>query len=315
MVNREPGRERGTIALGLRVRQVYRATVPKPLRDRVNSVRRLQEAGWKAPARWLYDPVFRNRRDALRSLAGMYDGQRCVVMGNGPSLNRTDLALLRDEYVWASNRAYLLFDRIDWRPSFWVAVDRRVTPDISPELTALQAELPDTQFFFPDDFLLKGTLQPSENTYWFTERHDTATFPEGAFSFDVAHHVAMVSTVTITALQLAVHLGFNPIYLIGCDTSYVIPSTATVENGDERLLLSTEDDDPNHFDRRYFGAGRKWHNPYPERMVKHYEAVRRITEPRGIRIVNLTVGGSLEAFDRQDYEEVFPMRPESEVGS
>ena len=58
-------------------------------------------------------------------------------MGNGPSLNKMDLSLFKSEYVWASNRAYLLFDRIKWRPSYYVAVDKRVIPDNYEEINSI----------------------------------------------------------------------------------------------------------------------------------------------------------------------------------
>jgi len=62
-------------------------------------------------------------------------------------------------------------------------------------------------------------------------------------------------------LQLAVYLGFNPIYLIGCDTTYSIPSTVQKVDKVGDKLISTHDDDPNHFSSKYFGKGSKWHNP------------------------------------------------------
>lgn len=80
------------------------------------------------------DPMLQNSMHQLRTLQGQYAGQCCFLMGNGPSLNQTNLYQLAGEYVWGVNRCYLLFDRIDWRPAFYVAIDTRLVPDIAPEL-------------------------------------------------------------------------------------------------------------------------------------------------------------------------------------
>lgn len=94
----------------------------------------------------------------LEALRGMYRGQRCFLMGNGPSLNNMDLDLLENEIVWGSNRCYLLFDRIRWRPRFYTAVDTLVVPDNMREINQLSKELPDSLFFYPVEFHYEGIL-------------------------------------------------------------------------------------------------------------------------------------------------------------
>ena len=227
-------------------------------------------------------------------------------MGNGPSLNQMDLGLLAGESVWGANRCYLLFERIDWRPAFYVSVDKRVVPDIAQEIAALFRELTQTLFFFPVEFRERGLLPSAPNVYWYREVDiDETDLPDGTFSRDAAQFVTTVRTVTVAAMQLAAFLGFNPIYLIGCDTSYSIPSTARSEGDSGEKLVSTEDDDPNHFDPSYFGKGRKWHNPHVERMIFHYEQARKVCDAMGVEVYNATVGGKLEVFPRVDYRTLF----------
>lgn len=248
----------------------------------------------------LWDAGHRRVVRRMRTLRNRYRGRRCFVMGNGPSLNRMDLSLLQDDYVWGLNRCHLLFDRIPWRPAFITAVDKRVVPDIALELDSLIREMPRTLFFFPHSFRRAGILRGDRNTYWFYEPPC-----KGSFSRDASCWVSPVHTVTITALQLATYLGFSPVYLIGCDTAYKVKSSVRRAAENPLLLTSTEDDDENHFDPRYFGKNRKWHEPYPERMIGHYRLVRRICESLGIKICNATVGGNLEVFPRVDYRDLF----------
>ena len=147
---------------------------------------------------------------SLREMQSTQAGHRCVVMGNGPSLNDMDLHVFAKEKVWCTNRAYLLFDRIKWRPKFFTAIDRRVVPDIAGELNELPRSLPSTQFFWPTHFY-GDHLQAHSNVHWFREHVvDEQDFPDSVFSNDCSKSVVHGRTVTITALQLAVYLGFNP---------------------------------------------------------------------------------------------------------
>ncbi len=254
----------------------------------------------------LKDPAARAMSGRLRELKGAYRGRRCFIMGNGPSLNKMDLDLFADEYVWGANRCFLLYDRIKWRHKLYAAMDTRVVPDAAGEIAAMIEQLPETKFFFPYMFRAKRILPGGPNVYWFNQiclrEYD---LPAGMFSADPAHWVYEACTVTIAAMQLAVHMGFNPIYLIGCDTSYSVAPTVKTEGGDPDKLVSTADDDANHFDPSYFGAGRKWHDPHVERMIFHYAQSQRVCRQLGAQVYNATVGGALEVFPRVDYAELF----------
>lgn len=226
-------------------------------------------------------------------------------MGNGPSLNEMDLERFAGETVWGSNRCYLLFDRISWRPSCFVSVDRRVLPDIADDVQRVIADLPDTRFFFPYLFRRRNVIAPASNVFWYPERDiQPRCGPDGAFSLDATKGVFASYTVTVAALQLAVHMGYNPIYLIGCDTSYSVPSSVRADRDDPDRLTSTADDDANHFAPDYFGAGRKWHEPHVERMIWQYTQAKEVCDAAGVTVYNATVGGQLEVFPRVDYESV-----------
>jgi hypothetical protein len=253
----------------------------------------------------LTDPSMMFMRSRLENIHGVYAGKRCFIMGNGPSLNKMDLEFFKDEIVWGSNRCYLLFDQISWRPNFYTAVDTRVVPDNAEEINGLSNELNDTVFFFPSDYRYSKILKSNKNVYWFKQiiLNDN-NLPFTMFSTNVDDFIYSVRTVTITALQLAVFLGFNPIYLIGCDTSYQVPKSVKFENGNSDLLISTKND-PNHFSPEYFGEGKKWHDPHVDRMIFHYKQAKKVCDEIGVKVYNATVGGNLEVFPRVDYRTLF----------
>lgn len=255
---------------------------------------------------WIKDPYVRAMRARLAALRGLYSGKRCFIMGNGPSLRKMDLDRLEGEFVWASNKAYMLFDRIRWRPSFYVSVDTRVVPDIACDIEKYIYTIPGVKCFFPVHFRESQVLSSGSHVYWYHERAPIVTEardPYEIFTTSPQDWVSVVTTVTIAAMQLAVYLGFNPIYLIGCDTDYKVPDTVKFEGGND-FLLSTENDDPNHFDPAYFGKDSRWHQPKPENMILHYTKARKVCDDLGVQVFNATVGGKLEVFPRVHYMDV-----------
>ena len=95
-------------------------------------------------------------------------------------------------------------------------------------------------------------------------------------------------------MQLALYLGFNEVYLVVFDHNYIIPKEAHVQGND----ILSKSDDPNHFNKDYFGEGKRWHNPMMKRMEKAYKKALKNYEDDGRIIYNATRGGNLETFPR-----------------
>jgi hypothetical protein len=109
-------------------------------------------------------------------------------------------------------------------------------------------------------------------------------------------------TVANVGIQILAYLGFTEIYLLGVDMTYTVPKGAILENA--RDITATEDDDESHFDPRYFGKGRKFHVPMLDETFAKFREAREHYEPRGVTIVNATVGGALEEFRRVPLNDV-----------
>ncbi len=283
---------------------IYRRTISLPLRKKIYKFRK----GIIKDTKTLllnFDKLYRERKSRLRNLEGVFSGNRCFIMGNGPSLNKMDLSLFENEYVWGSNRCYLLFDQIKWRPKFYIAVDKRVVPDNAEEINNLRFILKDSFLFFPSIFRYNKVIKSSEKVYWFDEHTlNDENLPYSMFSLDPAEFLYTVRTVTISALQLAVYFGFNPIYLIGCDTNYTVPKNVIFENDNKDLIISTKDD-PNHFHKDYFGNGKKWHEPHVDRMIINYEQSKKVCDEINVQVYDATVDGKLQVFPKINYLDLF----------
>lgn len=252
-----------------------------------------------------YTPLPREDVERLEALRGAYRGRRIFIVGNGPSLNSTPLDLLHNEFTFCVNRFHLMHEKISWKPSFYTITDRRVVKDIAHEVNALTG----SKYFFDDKF--RGMLREGEDTFYFQHTLKYEAPEEEFFSTNASRGVRVSNTVVGVAIQIAFHLGFSQIYLIGCDLGYKVLETVEQEGDDVFKmgvafdLKSTKDDDPNHFDPRYFGKDRLWHAPNVKGMVEHHEHYRAAVEARGVAIRNATVGGELEAYDRVVFDDLF----------
>ncbi|MFW6002432.1 MAG: glycosyltransferase [archaeon] len=252
------------------------------------------------------DPQLSNEElRKLQTLKNKFKGNRIFIMGNGPSLNNIDLELLKNDYVFCLNRISLIFEKISWRPSFYTAFDLRVVPDNLDEFNELKVPF---KFFATKH---KGAILEYSNHYWY---HDNSRPSDLDDRFEPLAEITGFGgggTVTTLAIQLAFYMGFDPIVLIGCDASYQIPDTVEqagpdkFKDGTKLYLKSSEDDDNNHFDPRYFGKGKKWHNPNVSEMHIGFEKCYRAIKKRKRTIVNATAGGALECMPRCDYKNLF----------
>tara|TARA_B100000902_G_scaffold113768_1_gene114917 strand:+ start:825 stop:2960 length:2136 start_codon:yes stop_codon:yes gene_type:complete len=254
--------------------------------------------------------------EAITSLKGAHLGETCVILGNGPSLNQTDLTLLDNQVIFGSNAIFLLFDEVKWRPRYYSAVDTRFVPDQCEEVNEMLRSNPEITGFFPTTLRIhdgsnrelrtRELIEELPNRILFRQiKRNPVNEDFASASIDARRGLVTPSTVTVTLLQLAAHMGFKKIVLVGCDTTYSIPKSVVETgpevrgySGEKMLLTSTEDDDPNHFRPDYFGKGREWHHPKTDYMIAHYQAASSVFRAAEIEIVNSTVGGALEVFPR-----------------
>ncbi len=230
-----------------------------------------------------------------KALKGKYAGKRAFLIGNGPSLNETPLYMLRDEYTMCLNRFYMLHERLNWHPKFYMCVDPVVLPDISNEVNK------QIQNFGLGVFLSihKQYIKQKPNVLWIH-----GMVPN--WYSDMLPLTGKAATVAFQALQVLTYLGFSEIYLVGVDQNYQIHKTAKVIKG--REIESLKDDDPNHFDPRYFGKGRKYHQPdlkMSQDMIKSFEVVNKASVKYGFKVYNAGFNSQLDVFERKNFYELF----------
>lgn len=266
--------------------------VPMPQRPTISPYRHLLGAmvgAWpdvKDRLRWDLNPLSRPSRRKLLAWKDRFGpAGKAVVLCNGPSLNRVDFAALAASgvFTFGLNKINLLFARSDFRPSCIVAVNGHVLE----QNAAFYDETPIPLFL---DSAAHRLVRHRDNVHFLHSSH------QAKFARDCSLSVSQGATVTFVALQLAFHMGFRHVALVGCDHSFATkgPANATVTAGAV---------DHSHFDPNYFAGGVQWQLPDLLTSEVSYTMAEQTFRAHGGEVVNATDGGKLEVFRRQPLDE------------
>lgn len=229
----------------------------------------------------------------FQSLKNSQKGKRGFVIGNGPSLKLPDLECLQDEVTIASNKIYLAFDQVKWRPSYYTVVDPIVWSkiyDIAP-MHFKRIHIPQR--------LARQNRTPECMVWRERGRAGNVPLPSPHFSTNFSQGVYAGATVTVENIQLAFHLGLNPIYIIGCDHFY-----SGEENVRKDQAIETSGQN-NHFIKNYREKGEVV-NPAPiEIMNQAYAEMSKFSAQSDTKILNATRGGYLDQFKRVRFDSLF----------
>lgn len=237
--------------------------------------------------RWDLKPQSWKSRRRLRACRGCFAGQKAVIVCNGPSLLKSNLSLLTGVFSFGLNKINLLFNTSDFRPSCVVAVNPFVIEQNCDFFKATEIPL-----YLNSDAL--GLIGSRANV---TYVHTTM---QKKFALDCSMSVFVGNTVSFVAMQLAYHLGFSRVALIGCDHDYAhkgVPNQAAAAKGK----------DVNHFSPDYFTNGVTWQFPDLLASEMAYTLAKDVFAADGRQIFNATVGGKLTVFPRLTLEEYLAM--------
>jgi hypothetical protein len=267
------------------LRETIKQTLPSPvvgiLRDSRDAIQRFMQ--WPAAT---FDP---RRRDTIEGLEGLKDscaGERCFIIGNGPSLKQTDLTRLVNEKTIGMNRFYLMFPDLGFKTSYFVSINDLVVEQCAEDLQNLD---------IPTFISWRGRqwVKPRNDLYYLF-----STYSGPKFATDIRGRLWEGATVTYVSMQIAYFLGFSQIILIGVDHSFAT-------QGKPNTTVTSQGDDPNHFSGNYFGKGFRWQLPDLDTSELGYIRAREIYKASGREILDATVGGKLTVYPKVDYESLF----------
>ncbi len=230
--------------------------------------------------------------EKMISLKNKFSGQKCVIIGTGPSLRISDLENLQKAgYItFGSNKIFKLFDDTDWRPDLYCVADTKVLDYYYEDICNI-----DSKYNFVVDMFdtiyanhLDKSKMNKENIYLFKqirelEKNEGEMYP--TFSTTCEKYVIQGLTVTYSMMQIAFFLGFEEVYLIGVDFNYKDNS------GNDKNSID-------HFCKNYMGKDEKVNPPMLKENLLAYMSAEKFTQNNNFQIFNATRGGKLEIFER-----------------
>ncbi len=259
--------------------------------------------------RWFREYVYwiDTESSNIRKLRNTHRNKRCFIIGNGPSLNRQDLSILKNEVTFVTNWFVLHPDYEKINPNYYCIIAHELfngweSPSFNDKLYGLMNQKTKSSIkFFPFHlkpyFLRNDLFSEHEVRYLLYEplvSHQM--WLKGKANLNLVYPLDSAQNVVAgCCLPLAYYMGFKEVYLIGCDCDYQIRN----ETDQRKYFYQCT---PNMPGPSYDFLSQSWHLDGP--LFQSYRILAKAFEQLDCKVYNATAGGKLEAFPRVDFNDV-----------
>lgn len=239
-----------------------------------------------------------------QALFNRHTGQRCFILATGPSIRSQDLAILQGEICMGLSNFFVHPDFATIRPAYYCSVgyhDPLPVDGWTAWLNELASATKASTLFFG----LGERDRISTNPLFDQDRVFYLQFDESGDSIpirrpDLTGPIPMPQSVTVMALSIALYMGFQRLYLLGCDHDwlrYLGESSHFYEESEHALVRA---------------GYNEWSGLDLEQVClsyvvlwRQYKALNTIAASLGAEIFNATPGGLLDVFPRVRLESLF----------
>jgi len=230
------------------------------------------------------------RDNYIQNLKNKHVNNRAFVIANGPSLTLNDIEKIRNEITFAANKIWLMFNQTQWRPRYYVVVDK-----LMMEQNYLEIEAVESKNKLYADFLMTSTQKPLKNGIYFkTDMNAT--------HFDMNKGIYTGPTVVYSMISMAIYMGIKEIYLIGLDHSFIIPKQYKEYQEENKIIISQGE--KNHFHKDYIKVGEKVAQPEIESLDEAFHKIHLLAKDKGVKIFNASRQSKLNEFEFVNLDEV-----------
>ena len=220
---------------------------------------------------------------SLESFKDLHRGDRCFLVGSGPSLARHDLSKLAGELAFTVNRGYLAARFGLPKTPYYLITDPLT---YAPYVEEVRRADVGRRFYRADvceapEYAEAVDKEPVVRVPF----HRAPTMDEGYFSEDATTGLFRGFTVLLDAAQLAFMMGCSAVYVIGCDLDYHQAETHVYGTGaieQQRINVM----------------------PVPK-VLSAMAVAAQVFQRHGRIFANAGVGGRLDAIPRVDYTKLF----------
>jgi hypothetical protein len=238
-----------------------------------------------------------------KELHNKYKDKRCFILGTGPSLNKCDLEFLKDEVSIGLNSIWHHENIGSWEPTAICFVEPSAysgSENWDKYFNKFREKIKKSILIAPlkgYKSVISNKLFPIERTYFISSGKDYSKLKH--HSFDLTKPVSTMQTVVFAAIETAIYMGCNQIYLLGIDhdwATYRGQPPHFYNNKD--VVVDEEVGDTSKYTYEFIlSEGVKLWNSY--------KGLRKFAIKKGVEIYNASEGSFLDVFPFVKYNELF----------
>lgn len=217
----------------------------------------------------------------------LYAGQRCFILGTGPSINALSgfqIQTLKDEKTFAVNSIYKVPKLTPITPSFYALLDNNywgVASYTFQEILSKYKESPPT---FITDIRARPMLPKGIDCIYVHAKN----YPIRRMRFDIAKNMSIAMNVVSFSILCAVYMGFKEIFLLGCDYNLFCSRVGTHCYDDEAEIEELP---------KYNLA---FYLKYYHLTTQFHYLIADLANELNLKIINLTQGSLLDAYPHKN---------------
>lgn len=225
-----------------------------------------------------------------KSLKKHYEGKRCFVIVNGPSLNNYDLAFVKDEVVFCVNYFYRSSLVNVVKPNFYCMADSSIFKEKNGTtiIDEIREKCQGVKFIL--NYKGRKVIGDTEDIYYVHNRHIPNCFSQ---KNNMAGTFSNYSTVAYLAIASAVYMGFRDIYLLGLDFE---------PGGFRHFETLGQTRKGQYISATKEAIGGKYWGYLKAQFESFY--VRKLADRNNSHIINLNPNSWIRAFEFGDYNDI-----------
>lgn len=267
----------------------------------------------------VFDSEFRGILNSNSNLIGNHKGQRCFIVGNGPSLKKMDLTHMKDELVFTVNSIMSntkLYEQLnsDYHmliDSGYFKLDLNLEDDRSSidllKKINYNDKKPKCLVNYDGKKALESYNLNLDLNYIYQHINITDNYHS---KIHLNGNIPSSQNVIHCAIFAAISMGFSEIYLIGCDMTSVFLTFEANSDGKVDIVNNMHAYDYTNIEMKRL---LKEYNVLDNEAVMYdygktfttFKRIRKYCERNNILIANSGIGGGLDVFVRVPYVDLF----------
>ena len=231
-----------------------------------------------------YRSLYKNNSKRFKKMKNIHEGERCFLIGCGPSLRNMDLSVLKNEICFGVNSLVMNDSELGIECKYYG--NATSATDYLKWIEQGLEKPPSSVFLFRNAARLYFSLKKTHRNAILALKTQGLILRARGFPPDISKQIyGGGGTIMIPCLQVCFYLGFKEVYLLGCDCSYAGKSV--------------------HFDSQHsaFSGGSKEEKHWNQ-VFDAYRICKKEFEKDNRVIYNVTPSGSLDVFERRNLGDV-----------